>query len=338
MQQPIRVTTENLQEVLVACTDAFVQLWIETAVDLNYEVDAFPSFALLRVTHNGIQRVFQSATSPLNSHIGARIINGKHTTNTLLNAEGFPVSKSMVLSRSAYREGNWDIGELQYPLVSKPSKNTFAGAGIVTGIEDREELERVVQGQFKDYPSVLLEEFFPDGKDYRLLVLDGTVIAAMYRTPATVIGDGKRTVQELIRDRDTERKQFKWILLGDTVIDDDVLITMKKAGVTMETVLEDGQQFQLRNVCNLCLGGETEECLDWVHPENAKLAIEAAATVQLRLAGLDILCEDIRKPIRETRGIIVEVNASPAMTMHHYPIHGKPVNTSAIVMKAAFRD
>jgi cyanophycin synthetase len=64
------------------------------------------------------------------------------------------------------------------------------------------------------YGSRIVVEQFAEGRDHRVLVVNGKVVAAAERVPACVIGDGKHTIAELIeeenkdprpRSRDTPR-------------------------------------------------------------------------------------------------------------------------------------
>src|SRR6185436_2226470 len=54
--------------------------------------------------------------------------------------------------------------------------------------------------------TIVVEQFAPGG-DYRILVVGGRVIAASRREPAHVIGDGKRTIKELVDIANTDPRR-----------------------------------------------------------------------------------------------------------------------------------
>ena len=59
-----------------------------------------------------------------------------------------------------------------------------------------------------------------------------------------------------------------------------------------------------------------------VHPINAAHAVLAAEMVGLDIAGIDLVAEDISRPLQEQRGMVLEVNAGPSLSMHRRPSLG----------------
>src|SRR4029078_5787323 len=93
-------------------------------------------------------------------------------------------------------------------------------------------------------------------------------------------------------------------------------------GKTLETVLAEGQGFALRSTGNLSTGGTAVDKTDVIHPDNAEIAIRAAKIIGLDVCGIDLICEDIARSVREQGGVIVEVNAGPGFRMHVAPTVG----------------
>jgi cyanophycin synthetase len=56
----------------------------------------------------------------------------------------------------------------------------------------------------------------------------------------------------------------------------------------------------------------------------AHAAALAARVVGLDIAGVDLVCEDISRPLEGQRGAIIEVNASPGLLAHLKPADGQP--------------
>jgi cyanophycin synthetase len=60
-----------------------------------------------------------------------------------------------------------------------------------------------------------------------------------------------------------------------------------------------------------------------VHPEVARIAVLAAKTVGLNIAGIDMMLTDVSQPPQQQRGAVLEVNASPSLIMHVKPVRGE---------------
>src|SRR5206468_2177489 len=69
-----------------------------------------------------------------------------------------------------------------------------------------------------------------------------------------------------------------------------------------------------------------------------KLAELAAQILALDVAGIDMLCGDITRPLGEQRGAIVEVNAAPGLRMHLHPSTGKPRKVGRPIVKMLYPD
>jgi len=62
----------------------------------------------------------------------------------------------------------------------------------------------------------------------------------------------------------------------------------------------------------------------------------AARTVGLDIAGIDLVAEDISRPLAEQGGAIVEVNAGPGLLMHIRPAEGKARPVGAAIVEHLF--
>lgn len=159
---------------------------------------------------------------------------------------------------------------------------------------------------------MIVERFYL-GKDYRIVVIDDEIIAAYQRLPLSVIGDGKSTVTELI-----QRKQDGFIqTLRKKIIDvDDFRIKRKlqKQSLTLNSIIPNGKVVYLLDNANLSSGGEAVDVTDNIHPDFQKLALNVTKDMGLRLMGLDIITQDITRPMVDY--VIIEVNGSPGLT--HY--------------------
>ena len=290
--------------------------------------------SLVQFGHGKYQKRIQATITSQTSHIGVEVAQDKQLTNKLLEDAGLPVPRQRVV-RSA--EGAVQAARrLRYPLVVKPLDASH-GRGISIGLTTEEEVQ-VAFAQAQEYRSyVIVEELVP-GSDHRVLVINGEVVAVSERVPGHVVGDGQRTVAELVEivNSDPRRGVGHENVLTKLEIDHQAERCMEKAGVNLETVLEAGQVLYLRSTGNLSTGGTAIDRTDMIHYENAQIAIRAAKIVGLDVAGIDFIIPDISRPVSEVGGGIVEVNAAPGFRMHVAPSEGTPRDAAGPVIDMLF--
>jgi cyanophycin synthetase len=83
-------------------------------------------------------------------------------------------------------------------------------------------------------------------------------------------------------------------------------------------------------------GNLSNDVTDQVHPENAAAAVLAAKTVGLDVAGVDMVADDISRPLRLQGGAVVEVNAGPGLQMHLQPGTGLPRPVGKLIVASLF--
>jgi cyanophycin synthetase len=180
----------------------------------------------------------------------------------------------------------------------------------------------------------IVVENFVTGRDYRVLVVNGTVVATAERIPAHVVGDGTGTIRELIEqyNRDTRRGIGHTKVL--TRIPNDAVTEefLALSGRTLDTVPAPGERVFLRATANLSTGGTSIDRTDEMHPDNITACEMAAGVIGLDIAGIDVLTPDISVPFRENGAVIIEVNAAPGIRMHTHPAEGTPRNVGAPIL------
>jgi len=268
------------------------------------------------------QRRIQAAETGGTSAIAESIAQDKELTKELLHAAGVPVplGRTVGSATEAWAAAQ-DIG---LPVVVKP-RDGNQGKGVAVNLRSREAVESAyaVAEPFGD--EVMVERYLP-GNDFRLLVVGDRLVAAARRDPPLVTGDGVHSVRELIEEvnRDPLRGEGHATSLTRIRLDDIALATLAVAGLGPDDVPERGQRVVLRNNANLSTGGTATDVTDHVHPEVAQRAIQAAKMVGLDICGVDVVCSGVHRPLEETGGGIVEVNAAPGLRMHLAPSYGRP--------------
>ncbi len=280
------------------------------------------------------QQRIQATVTSRTHHIAVEIAQDKQLTNSLLERAGLPVPRhERVRSADDAVEAAERIG---YPVVVKPMDLSH-GRGVALNLMDQAQVRDAYDKAY-DLSSYVLVEGYCKGNDHRVLVIDGQVCAVAERVPGHVVGDGERTIAALVAivNADPRRGVGHEKMLTRIAIDHQAERLLKLAGYTLETVLKAGEIFMLRSTGNLSTGGTAVDKTDVIHPDNAEIACRAAKVVGLDVCGIDLICEDISRSVREQSGVIVEVNAAPGFRMHVAPTVGTPRNVAAPVIDMLF--
>ena len=267
------------------------------------------------------QRRIQAAEMDRTGAIAESIAQDKTLTAKLLDAAGVPVPHGRPVTGE---EDAWKaMREIGGAVVVKP-RDGNQGKGVTVNIETREQLLAAYKAAAEISDDIMVEGFIP-GQDFRLLVVGRKLIAAARRDPPHVIGDGVRTVRQLVEqvNSDPRRGEGHATSLTKIRFDDIALARLALQGLGAESVPQQGTRVVLRNNANLSTGGTATDVTDDVHPEVAARAVAAAQMVGLDIAGVDAVCESVSRPLEEQGGAIVEVNAAPGLRMHLSPSFGK---------------
>ncbi len=290
---------------------------------------------LIQLGYGAYQKRIQATMSDRTGILGVELASDKEATKQILMSAGAPVPRGTVISYSGdLPEAIESVGG--YPLVIKPTDGNH-GRGITLDIRSLSEAEAAYDVAKEVSRAVIIERYYR-GRDHRVLVVDGKVVAVAERIPAHVVGNGKSTIQELIdlTNEDPNRGVGHDKILTRIELDRNSYQLMERAGYTVQTVLPKGEICYLRATANLSTGGIAIDRTDDIHPENIWLAQRVAKIIGLDIAGIDIVTEDISRPIREVDGVIVEVNAAPGFRMHVAPSIGLPRNVAGAVLDMLF--
>ena len=287
---------------------------------------------LVQLGYGARQRRIWTAESDLTCAIAEGIAGDKDLTKMLLKACGVPVPEGEVVdSADAAWEAAKDMGG---PVVVKPSDGNH-GRGVTLDLMQEADVRAAFDLAEKNGSEVLVERCVP-GNEHRLLVVGNKVVAAARGESAWITGDGQRTVAQLIDDQinsDPRRGLTEAHPLNRLDIDEDevVRLDLQRQGFAPDTVVAAGKRVLVQRNGNVAI-----DCTDDVHPEVAFQASLAVRTIGLDIAGLDLVCEDISKPLHEQGGAIVEVNAGPGLLMHLKPAVGQPRPVGQAIVEHLF--
>ncbi len=291
-------------------------------------------YSLVQFGHGKYQRRIQATITSETRHIAVEIASDKEETNKILRDAGLPVpvQYDVYSERNAIRAAR----RIGFPVVIKPY-NANHGRGVSIGLKSDEEVTTAFEKAREHSRCVLVESYLP-GFDHRMLVINGELIAVAKRVPGHVVGDGTHTIAELIEivNQDPRRGVGHEKVLTRLELDHQALRLMEAANYTAETVLVEGEVFYLRSTGNLSTGGTAIDMTDSCHPDNREMAIRAAKTIGLDVAGVDFLTPDITRSYKDVGGGICEVNAAPGFRMHIAPSEGTPRNVASKVVDMLF--
>ncbi|ARI82587.1 cyanophycin synthetase [Microcystis sp. LEGE 00066] len=293
--------------------------------------------AMVQLGYGVHQKRIQATLSSFSGILAVELACDKEGTKTILKDGGIPVPRGTVIQYldelSAAIE---EVGG--FPIVIKPLDGNH-GRGISIDVKTQQEAEEAydLASAASKTRSVIVERYYK-GSDHRILVINGKVAAVAERIPAHVVGDGRSTVEELIEitNQDPNRGDGHANVLTKITIDKTSLNVLEKQGHELTSILAHGEIAYLRATANLSTGGIAVDRTDEIHPENVWIAQRVAKLIGLDIAGIDVVTEDIRKPLREVDGVIVEVNAAPGFRMHVAPSRGLPRNIAAPVIDMLF--
>lgn len=293
-------------------------------------------YSLCQLGYGANQKRIQATVTSETSSIGVELACDKEDTKFLLEQAEVEVPKGDIIRRERSLEGACRY--VGYPLVIKPIDGNH-GRGITVNIQNYDEALVAFQHAKESSKSgAIIVEKFITGDDYRLLVINNKLVAGAIRTPAHVIGNGKSTVQELIDEVNSDpRRGFGHEnVLTQITVNELTKTIIKDAGYTLESIVPEGERLILKDTANLSTGGTAEDITDIIHPANVSMAERISKIIDLDICGIDIMTTDISKPLSETGGAVLEVNAGPGFRMHLAPTSGLPRNVAAPVIDKLF--
>lgn len=290
--------------------------------------------SLIQLGHGKYQQRIQATITGRTPHISVELASDKEETNKILAGLGLPVPRQELVQSEAQavRAGN----RLGLPVVTKPYNGNH-GRGISIRLMSDDEVKAGFAAAREHSRSVIVETFL-EGDDHRLLVVNGELVAATKRTPGHVVGDGTRTIRELVDivNEDPRRGIGHEKVLTRLVLDAQADMMMERAGVTADSVPEAGRAIYLRSTANLSTGGTATDVTDIIHPDNREMAVRAIRAIGLDVGGVDFLSKNIAESYRTIGGGICEVNAAPGFRMHVAPSEGTPRDVAAPVIEMLF--
>ena len=290
--------------------------------------------SLVQLGHGKYQQRIQATVTGRTPHIAVELASDKEETNKILASLGLPVPKQeLVQSEDGALRAARRLG---VPVVTKPFNGNH-GRGISIHLMTDEEVIEGFKAAREHSRSVIVENFL-SGDDHRLLVVNGELVAATRRTPGHVVGDGNRTIAQLVElvNADPRRGIGHEKVLTRLVLDAQAEMMMERVGYTADSIPLEGETVFLRSTANLSTGGTATDVTDIIHPDNRDMAVRAIRAIGLDVGGVDFLSTNIAESYKSIGGGICEVNAAPGFRMHVSPSEGTPRDAAGPVIDMLF--
>ena len=272
---------------------------------------------------NGVQAIF-SPNSPNLTFAGRKATESKEVTRRLLASAGLPVpqGRSFINYAPALRY----FRSTRCPQVVKPLTGS-GGSGVTTRVTTPEAFEEAWKRAGGGRRQVVVEDFH-EGDELRMIVAGGKTVAAVCRVPAYVVGDGVRSIAQLVEEKNARRANNP-LMRRYPISQFDHLD--KQLGLTLEHVPAKGEFVQLASVSNVALGGEAVSLIDVLHPSFFELARRAFdALPGATQVGLDIIVRDFSADAFSDNACIIEANSDPAIATPAFAAYGSPASGIAV--------
>ena len=307
---------------------------VDAAVARGIPYRRLTSGSLVQFGWGSRQRRIQAAEIDRTSAIAESIAQDKDLTKDLLHGAGIPVPLGRPVDDA---DDAWKAAcEIGTPVVVKP-RHGNQGKGVAVNVSTREQVLAAYAAAREHGSEIMVEKFLP-GQDFRLLVVGDRLVAAARRDPPLVVGDGQRTIRQLVDQVNTDPRRGDGHATPLTRIrlDDIALARLATQQYTPDSVPAKGERVVLRNNANLSTGGSATDVTREVHPELAARVVAAAQTVGLDICGVDVVCTTVSEPLESQGGGIVEVNAAPGLRMHISPSFGEGQAVGKAVVDTMF--
>ena len=276
--------------------------------------------SVVQLKYNGKKEfVIEGNKTDRDSYIFPIITDDKFTSKQIMQEAGLSVPEAILLEKDMDEADKEALLEPFYnsSLVVKP-RNTNYGTGITVFAKPatKEQILKALDYAFEFDNNVLIEEYVK-GMEYRFLVIDGKCLSVAHRRIASVVGDGKSTIKELIIAKNKEPWHF---LTGTPVkMDEPVVEYLGRQGYNYETVLPEGKRVFLRTNSNCSTGGESVDYTDSMPEYFKKIAEKAGNAFNAKICGVDIIIDDVEKE----KYSIIEINDNPGYSINEWPYEGE---------------
>jgi len=249
-------------------------------------------------------------TNHFNSTKSHYLAKNKPASNSIFQKNNIPVPKHYIITeKNKFYYLNDFIPT--YPCVLKPVDG-MQGRDVNTFIKTKEQYNAILLYLFTRYNSIMYEEQVY-GNNYRVFVFNDRVIDVIERQQPFVIGDGGKSVSQLIDEKNKEQK--KKLLFATTNIGWDFIL---EQGYKKDSILDNGKKLFITNTINFHNGANPVRIpLNTIDPINIEMFVNSHKLIGLECSGIDYMSYDIRVPYYQNNGHIIEINDMVDTQIHY---------------------
>jgi len=259
-----------------------------------------------RLSRGGKSIDCRESLSELTSAVAMSRCQDKLVTHRWLNRAGLKTPAHQVAGRE---DANVAFLEEHGSVVVKPAVGE-QGLGITVGVTSAEGMDSAIE-QARMYHDRVLLESFHSGRDLRVVVIGFKVVAAAVRKPPEIVGDGKKTIGQLIEKLSRRRRASSQ---GESSIpvDNDTLACLQEQDLHLDTIPAAGRIVPVRRTANFHTGGTIHDVTDKLHPDLVAAAEKAARHLDIPVVGLDFIVPEPGSPDY----VIIEANERVGLANH----------------------
>lgn len=268
--------------------------------------------------------VKQATKTSKDSYITALIMENKLVTKDILSENNVRVPKGKAYFNIEEAKKNYRLFKNSKIVIKPKSTNFGLGITIFPKEYSKEDYIKALEIAFREDNSILIEEFMT-GKEYRFLVIGDEVVGILHREPANVIGDGHKSIKELVMEKNKNplrgkgyKTPLEKIRLGEAEE-----MFLRNQGLSFNSIPKRGEKIYLRENSNISTGGDSIDFTDKIHKSYKEVALKSAKAVKALICGVDMVIDNIDEEAKEKNYGIIELNFNPAIHIHCFPYIGE---------------
>jgi len=291
-------------------------LYLDAAIKLNLEYEIINKDCLLyRIFNHEKELIFKNGALSLNSQVAVRIAKNKHEASIILGSNNIPTPKSKV-----FRNKKLAIAyamqrvRLKNKIVIKPT-NGKSAHGVYIDPKTEKQITNSVIEAFSNNSHIMVEDYIK-GKNYRVTLFQGEIMAVTWRRPGFVIGDSINTIEQLIKIKNLKRKKITY---PQIILRPRDIFYLKTKNLFLQSIPQKGQMVKLQLGCDMNIGGERKYIKISLIPQiNQDLFKSIYKYSYHKLLGIDLIINDITQPYTEQSCAVNEINSAPDMAVHYF--------------------
>lgn len=259
----------------------------------------------------------------------------RYPQNIVLQRAQIPVQPVILLKKDLVTKDKIPNIPFDYPLTAKPNEIGFNNRLSVYNIQNETMLSEVTDQIFDYTEELIIEPFYPGLKTYRVLLYGGKIYSIVEMVPPSVVGDGVRTVNQLMELENENRGALsQFVHVGFLYPDSDYIFTLKNQNLTLESIPAADDIVLLSNNPDITSGSVSHHIdINLLNPELKNIILKAAHILNLGILEFEIQCQDISSINLKDNKHLINISQIPDIVVHQEPMHGVGVPISAIILR-----